>query len=472
MDLSKKADAGKYAKRLMKARMKLLYDNGFYGLLAMHVNYRIGNRFDTAWIEEREDKDYIYLNPQFLDNLDDRELYYVIMHLIMHVALDHISRKNLNGSEYFDKASDIVVNSNIVHSMDDDEYSVYLGNYGGIQEYMAPNGKAGYKYSVEELCRMLESAADVRGDKNKRQTLFDMTVGVDGSDSDGSGNRNRSSDNDSDGKLSEDNCDSESMRSNGNGSGAKDDRRQKSSSGWDYHDNRHLSDRKRNINDQKWKSYIISACDTIEKRIEMGSKSCGSIPDFASRFIDEIRNPKLDWRSILNDFIQEDICDYSFTPPDRRFADSDFFLPDYNEKDEKVEKILFMIDTSASMSDKEVTECYCEIKGAIDQFDGRLQGWLGFFDARVIEPRAFSDEEEFRMIRAKGGGGTSFHPIFDYVREEMSDDLPVSIIILTDGYVLSYPEESTSMDIPVLWIINNKIATPPWGRVARLVDNN
>ncbi len=40
-----------------------------------------------------------------------------------------------------------------------------------------------------------------------------------------------------------------------------------------------------------------------------------------------------------------------------------------------------------------------------------------FFDAEVVEPKAYSNEEE---IRPKGGGGTSFLVIFRYVYEHMN----------------------------------------------------
>ena len=33
---------------------------------------------------------------------------------------------------------------------------------------------------------------------------------------------------------------------------------------------------------------------------------------------------------------------------------------------------------------------------------------LGFFDAVVIEPVPFENEEEFEMIKAIGGGGQTF----------------------------------------------------------------
>ena len=126
-----------------------------------------------------------------------------------------------------------------------------------------------------------------------------------------------------------------------------------------------------------------------------------------------------------------------------------------------------MIDTSGSMSDDMVTAAYSEIKGAIDQFDGKLTGLLGFFDASVVEPKAFENEEEFRIIRPEGGGGTDFEVIFEYVHQHMQENLPASIIILTDGYA-PFPKETVSEGIPVLWLINNKDAEPPWGKVARI----
>ena len=68
-------------------------------------------------------------------------------------------------------------------------------------------------------------------------------------------------------------------------------------------------------------------------------------------------------------------------------------------------------------------------------------GWLGFFDAGVVEPKPFESIEELEIIRPKGGGGTSFFPIFRYVKKHMQDHLPANIIILTDGYVLGFPKE-------------------------------
>lgn len=214
---------------------------------------------------------------------------------------------------------------------------------------------------------------------------------------------------------------------------------------------------------EKWLYRIKKSYETSQKM----NKGHGDCPALADRYFKELQKPQIDWRTILDEFIQEEVVDYSFMPPDYRMEDSDFFLPGFNDKDITLKNILFMIDASGSMSDEEITAAYSEIKGAMDQFDGKLEGLLGFFDAEVFEPVPFVDESELLNIRPHGGGGTRFDIIFDYVRENMSEQLPSSIVILTDGDAV-YPEEKVTMDIPVLWVINNEYNDPPWGKVARI----
>ena len=82
-----------------------------------------------------------------------------------------------------------------------------------------------------------------------------------------------------------------------------------------------------------------------------------------------------------------------------------------------------------------------------------------FFDAVVIEPKPCTDEDEFRLIRAEGVGGTSFEVIFEYVRDRMKYKPPASIIILADGFA-PWPSENMAMGIPVLWLLNNTEVEP------------
>lgn len=407
MDLSSEKRR-EYVKRILLSRMRILCNNGFYGLLLMHMNFAIDTGCETACTDGRK----IYFGPSFLNNLDDDELDFIMMHEVMHCALQHCIRGKDYDQEAFNIACDIVVNSNILESNKGNIKSITLKKYGESM-HVAPDGEEGRFYTAEEVYAMLP----VKGKKKGASGM---------------------------------------MGSGGNGGG-------NGSGNWDDHSKWGTADEDGSLKDE-WSKNLLDASEAIE--IRDPSNKRGLIPLCADRIIKELRKPQTDWRTILNDFVQEEITDYSFTPPDRRFDESPFFLPDYNEKDETVKDILFMIDTSGSMSDEAITAVYSEIKGAIDQFNGHLQGWLGFFDAEVVEPKPFSSEEEFRIIRPKGGGGTRFDIIFKYVEKHM-DTLPASIIIMTDGYC-NFPKEEEAMEIPVLWLLVTDDVNPPWGKVARI----
>ena len=416
-----------YSIRLMKSRLRLLCTNGFYGLLLMHMVLTIDEECETA----ATDGVRIYFGPDFLENLTDSQIDIVMMHEILHIALQHCSRYGDFEPERFNIACDIVVNSLILESMGGNRKNIHLGQYGELM-HETPDGKEGAKFIAEEVYAMLPA---MNGKKSKNKIPGSKVKGNGGAPGGKNGGNGGS----------DDSC--------GNGNGVFDDHEKWKNTADD------------NTLREEWQKRIIDAAEAIS--IRDPSDQRGLIPAFAKRLIEELRKPQTDWRSILNEFVQEEICDYSFSPPDRRFGDSDFFLPDFNEKDETVKNILFMIDTSGSMSDDMITAAYSEVKGAIDQFNGKLEGLLGFFDAAVTEPEPFSDEDEFIVIKPKGGGGTDFEVIFKYVAENMTDEPPASIIILTDGYA-PFPDEEKANGIPVLWLLNNENVEPPWGKIARI----
>lgn len=422
-----------YMKRLLLSRMRILCNNGFYGLLLMHMIYSIDENCETAATDGKR----IYFGPEFLEQLNDTELDFVMMHEILHVVLQHCLRQGDRDNEQFNIACDIVVNSNILLSENMNIKAITLRHFGESM-HLAPDGKEGYEYTAEQVYNMLPPQP--KGAMQKKSSTGTM------------GN----SYNDKQGGNPKGSARGRAKQEQGEES--------QSAAVWDDHTRWGMEEEDEALRDV-WVKRFEDACEAIS--IRDPSNQRGLLPMFAQRIIGELKKPQTDWRTILNDFIQEEIVDYSFTPPDRRFDDSPFYLPDFNDKDDLVKDILFMLDTSASMSDEIITAAYFEIKGAIDQFDGRLQGWLGFFDAAIIEPKPFSNEKEFRIIKPAGGGGTDFQIIFEYVSKHMQDNPPASIIILTDGYA-PFPKESLSMGIPVLWLLNNDDVEPPWGKTVRI----
>ena len=523
-------------KRLQNARLDLLRKQPFYALLLMHMKFALDNTVEHSYT----DGNRICFNPDFLDELEDGELEFVLMHNVLHAALSHPFRVQADYDlEVFDKACDIVVNSNILYSFGKDTSKITLRKYG-VMPHATPSGKEGYELTLEQVYNELMHAKGKRP-KNKNKGAGKATVsGNEGGNSgdaqgrldeletveeeeqaDDQQENNQEEQEDSSSEKEQGN-ENESSGAGGNGKAQKDKSKGKGSnvsnaktdsggsggeaekytsfeaikaamlaknqaiaealikSGTSLEENKNGEPpQKAELDDHSfwegddedgserdcWTDRLATSAEIVRS---MGSTSRGTMPLAAERIIEELKKPRLDWRTILNDFVQEEICDYSFAPPDKRMEDCPFFLPDFNEKDESAKNLLFMIDTSGSMSDDAITECYSEIYGAIQQFNGKLQGKLGFFDAVVVEPTPFEDEDEFKIIRPKGGGGTSFHVIFEYVKKEMQDEPPVSIIILTDGYA-PFPKIEDAQDIPVLWIINNNDVKPPWGKVARIV---
>lgn len=388
-------------KRLLLSRLRLLTTNGFFGLLLMHARFGLDEDCDTAYTDGRA----IRFSPEFLSELTDRELDFVMMHEVMHMALRHCSRGHHLEHKRFNIACDIVVNSNILLSANMDKNSITLSKYG-VSMHLAPDGKEGYHYTAEQVYEMLPSMPNKAGGKQKGY----------GSDS------------------------------------------------WDDHD-KWVEAPEDDFEGQQWDHLLETACEVIS--IRESSESYGGGPMMAQRLMKLGRKSEIDWRTILQEFLQEEINDYSFSPPDRRFSDSDFFLPDYNEKEEVPGKVWFLIDTSGSISDKAIDAAYGEICTAIEQFGGTLDGILSFTESYVTEPIPFQSVTDLMSIKPIGGGGNDFSDIFRYMRNHMMEDLPGYIVIITDGYD-QFPPESDAMGVPVLWLINNHNANPPWGKVARI----
>lgn len=428
-------------KRLLLSRMRILYNHGFYGLLLMHMIYAVSEEIETACTDGVR----ITFGIDFLDSLSDSELDFVMMHEILHVVLQHCFRGDVEDPEAYNIAADIVVNSNIMLENGMKASSITLSKYG-IAMHVAPDGKEGHEYTAEQVYAMLPKNLNKKGNNKKG---------------------NNKSPGSADGRAKKEN-----KKGNNKSPGSAVGRAKKEISKeqhqpvwvWDDHSQWGKYEEDDTLRDV-WLKRFEDAAEAIE--IRDPSNARGLLPAFAERILKELKKSQTDWRTILNDFVQEEVVDYSFSPPDRRFDDSPFFLPDFNGKEDMVEDLLFMIDTSGSMSDDMIAAAYSEVKGAIDQFNGKLKGWLGFFDAAIIKPQPFSDENEFKIIKPAGGGGTDFQIIFEYVFHHMSDKLPASIIILSDGDA-PFPQEKLAGGIPVIWLLNNEEVNPPWGKVARI----
>ena len=415
-----------FMRRLLFSRMRILNDHPFFGLLLMHIRYAIDEEAPTAYT----DGERIAFGPDFLRSLSDSELDFVMMHEIMHVVLKHCWRgEDIDNQELFNIACDIVVNSNILLENNFEVESIALRGHGPSM-HLTPDGREGHEFTAEEVYEMFP------------KSTTGSSVGF-------------SDDHSHQGDMSgEDSYEMFPKSITGSSVGFSDDH-----SHWGD-----MLDEDSRLAQITWTNRLLD----VEKAIRIRESTLGQglMPAFAERYLLELRRAQTDWRTLLSEFLQQDSNDYSFTPPDRRMLESPFFLPDFNSEEGGVRDVLFMIDTSGSISDEMMAVAFSEVQGALEQFEDSFEGWLGFFDAAVTEPVRFSDVDELGRIKPIGGGGTDFQVVFDYVSKCMEDEPPACIIMLTDGCA-PFPPEDAARGIPVLWLLNNEHVTPPWGRVAR-----
>ena len=423
MDLSKE-EKNNLIRKLLFSRTRVLAKYGFLGLLLMHMKMALDESIETA----ATDAEYIYFSPKFLNELSDNELDFILMHEILHVVLKHCFRDGDRIPELFNIACDIVINSIILQEHGFDLKSITLDKYG-TSMHIAPDGKEGCNYTAEEVYEMLEKKMSNKGMKGKN-----------GSDNNSQGSSSSSNSSNSDGDTG----------GTSNSKTIDDHSKWKEKSG-------ETKDK-----EVEWDNRVYEAIKAIERQNE--ASGAGNMPAYMERIINKLTTPQIDWRYVLNEFIQEEINDYTFLPPDYRYS-GDFFLPSYSDKDDIVKNVLFMIDTSGSMTNEMITYSFSEVYGAISMFDGKLSGKLGFFDYVVHNVVDFNDVSDIVKIKPMGGGGTSFESVFEYV--DKMNEPPVMIIILTDGQA-PYPKLDSSYNIPILWLINNDLITPPYGKVARI----
>ena len=408
--MSEQHDLRALSARLTALRAELLMKFPFFGRLLLHLRFGFAP-CGTAYTDMRK----IMFDPAFLARLSDGETRFVLLHEVMHCVLRHCTRGRTLRPRLYNVACDVVVNSLILEILQADSFTVG----GSPAMHLAPDGKEGREYSAEQVYEMLLRPS---GDR-PRQPDGGVPLMTDAP--------------------------------------AEDDVPKAEADGfWDEHG--------------PWEEIAEGSVedDLWERRIRAAAMSVGSrsgIPLGLRRYLREVEAaPKTNWKLILQDFIRRDRSDYTFARPDRRYQ-GDIIMPSFRENvfGERIDRLWFLIDTSGSISDEVLAAAFSQIRQALEQFDS-LSGELAFFDTEVSEFVPFESVEDLEEIVPVGGGGTSFYPIFEKLEERIScDDPPTAIIILTDGFA-SFPAEEAAMGVPVLWILTEDGAEPPWGVCVRL----
>ena len=131
-------------------------------------------------------------------------------------------------------------------------------------------------------------------------------------------------------------------------------------------------------------------------------------------------------------------------------------------KNDEMIDIAIGIDASGSIDERMLRDFLSEVQGIMDQFQAyRIH--IFTFDTRVYNPATYNSDnlDTICDYEVKGGGGTDFDAIYNYLKEEQIE--PKRLVVFTDGYPFGSWGDENYAD--TVWIIHgNTTVVPPWGQ--------
>jgi predicted metal-dependent peptidase len=418
------------AQKLTRARVQLLLAQPFFGTLSLRLKLIPGSLPTMA-----TDGSRIVYNPAFVDQLKAPELEGTLAHEVLHCALGHQCRRGERDPELWNVAADFAINP------------ILIGN-GFTLPAGALIDPTFTNLSAEEIyARLLRKRTE--GGAGSKQAPR-QTNGGGGTAIDQQGTHSTAP--------------SDPMSDSANGSGPSQSELQTGrvvgsmrSGGfgevWDVTDEHGhtASPAEKRRQEHEW--------GIAAEQAQRSAKAWGHEPAGIDRPLSESRQSHQEWRAILRDFVAAPTpSDYRWTPPNRRYIASGLYLPSVERRG--LGEIVIAVDTSGSIGKIELEQFAGEISAISEEAQPEAIHVV-YCDAAVQCAQEFRPSEQVQL-EPKGGGGTDFCPVFEWVTEK--DLTPACLIYLTDLCCRSYPE---APEYPVLWVTDSS-RTAPFGETLRI----
>lgn len=206
-----------------------------------------------------------------------------------------------------------------------------------------------------------------------------------------------------------------------------------------------LADPGDGVNTEEVEKEIEQILIKAQVQSELSGEPSGSLPGEIDKLIKELIDPELPWEQILSRFLNDqNKSDYSWKKPNRRYM-PDFYLP--SQISEQLEHLTFAIDTSGSVSDKDLVAMLSEINYIKDVMKPNKMTIIDC-DNRIHHIHEVDENTEILDLTFTGSGGTSCYPVMEYCNTHDT----TALIYFTDLYMADY---NKSVEYPVLWIVYN-----------------
>jgi predicted metal-dependent peptidase len=390
---------------LITARVGLLLKASFFGNLATRLKLVNADEWcSTAATDGRN----FYYNSRFIKMLRPKEIEFLFGHEVLHCVYDHFGRRGSRDPQLFNIANDYCVNADLIkHKVGEKITSVpclHDPKYDGM--------------SSEEVYDILYEKAEKIDIGKLLDQMIDEHLDGEG-DSDG----------DSDGE--------------GQGKGRP----------------RITAEERQAIKDEI-KEAMLAAAATVD--------GAGNLPAGVKRLIQELTEPKMDWRELLRMQLESTIkSDFTWMRASRKGWHMDAVMP--GMKLDPMIDIAVGLDASGSISEKMLKDFLGEIQGIMESFPAyRIH--VVTFDTEAYNPVQYDSEnlDDICDYEIKGGGGTDFDCVYNYLKEHEIE--PKRLVMFTDGYPFgSWGDENYTDTVFILH--GTTTIVPPWGQYAYYEEN-
>ncbi len=417
--------------KLTRARTQLILNQPFFGTLCLRLKL-VPGPFPTMATDGKR----IAYNPSFVDELKPAELEAVLAHEVLHCALGHHCRRGHREPRLWNEAADLAINPILLKN----GFTLPAGalvdpsfdNLCAEEIYVRLLGKGSAR---NETCKELSTSGSATADSQQgrpgEQEAGSETSGASQSAADQGAAESGMT-------LGADSPAPHAGRF-GEVLDAIDDQ------------DHPASQAEKSRQQQEWS---IAAEQAIRS-----AKACGHEPANIERSLSESRESEQDWRTILREFVAATApSDYRWTPPNRRYVGSGLYLPSVERSG--IARIVIGVDTSGSIGSAELEQFAGEISAIVDEAKPEVIHVV-YCDTAVQGTQEFGPSEPVQLD-PKGGGGTDFCPVFEWVEDH--GIRPACLIYLTDLCCDSYPEPP---EYPVLWVTESR-RTAPFGETLRI----
>ena len=389
-----------------KAKIQLVLNHGFFAEVALKMKYVEDVSVGTVGINTTE----IRYNPEFVKTLTPQERIAILAHEALHYLFLH----HLRGKDKDQKDWNIACDYAINPILKDSGFQLPK-NHLDLYEFHGKNAEAIYEL--------------IHKDKQEKP----QNESESGNGEDKAGDQNES----------------------GNGKSGNDPQ---NSSGTGQNEPQDWGKVLEPTDDVNMAEAEAEAKQMALSAMQL-AKQAGTLPGGMEQIINEIIEPKQNWKELLLKFMAEKAKnDYSWIRPNPRYIQQGVYLPSLESLE--FGKAVFTIDTSGSVDEDLLAQIFAELKEVAAVFNISLT--VIHSDSKV---QKVEEVDEDTVMKPVGGGGTRFQPAFDYVNENLPDTKVM--IYFTDGYCSDKVDYEPEYE--TLWIIyDNPTFTYHFGTVIHI----